>query len=173
MYGRPLLCLLHCSQTDGPHQPPSQPVWNSPSSYTLCGGKECWSFASISLWPCTLSCRGVCVHCKWKIHCAYKRTRVFRCLRFLLWKVIMSSSYLSSRLSVRVKQLDSYCRNWSEILLGSRYWFLIKIVGKFQFCLKSDESNRRFTWRPTPLMTDAYEGRSYDAYLFSISKKYE
>jgi len=37
-----------------------------------------------------LSCRGVYVHCKWNNHCAYKKTRVLRCLRFIMWKVIMS-----------------------------------------------------------------------------------
>jgi hypothetical protein len=56
---------------------------------------------------------------------------------------------------------------------GSQYWFLIKIVGMFQLCLNSDKSNRRFTWRPTPLLTDAYEGRCYDTYLFSISQRHE
>lgn len=108
--------LLHCVQADGPHQPPSQPVWSWPFSSTICGGKECWSFASISLWSCSLSCRGVYVHCKWNIHCTYKGIRVFRCLGFLVWKVITSWLYRSIRLSERMKQLDSYWKNQSEIL---------------------------------------------------------
>ena len=75
------LCYVFSSvQTDGSHQPPSQPVWSWPSS-VLCGGKECWSFASMSLWPClhvVVSMYPVSETFTLRT----KRTKVFRCLRF-------------------------------------------------------------------------------------------
>ena len=70
--------------------------------------KNAKRFASMSLWPCTFSCRGVYVYCKWNIHCAYKRTRgldVFAIVKKMIVFVI------SVRPSVSMKQLHSFWKN--------------------------------------------------------------